>query len=62
MKGESAVGCVIWLVFGVVSALIAASKGRSAVGMLSRAVARLASLDIRMTNGERHDPPTADGP
>ena len=32
MKGESAVGCVIWLVFGVVSALIAASKGRSAVG------------------------------
>ena len=32
MKGESAVGCVIWLVFGVVSALVAASKGRSAVG------------------------------
>lgn len=32
MKGESAVGCVLWLIFGVVSALIAASKGRSAVG------------------------------
>lgn len=32
MKAENGIGCLIWLVFGVISALIAANKGRSAVG------------------------------
>jgi hypothetical protein len=32
MKAENGIGCLIWLVFGVLSACIAGSKGRSAVG------------------------------